>query len=281
MTNLGAHLVLLRPLNLLTSALAMVVCASILNGLYDIKTLLILIFVVMCFNGGANTYNDVVDVQTDGINRPKRPLVTGAVKMKTAIFMAASLFLIGSTLTFELNWMAQFIALFIVLPLLIFYSKFLKGTPLIGNITIAAILGLSFIFAGAAFDNIGAMIVPAGLAFGLTFVRELIKDVADIKGDTEADLNTFPIRNGLINTAWVVIASSLLIGVSAIIPYMNGYYGLPYLIILILGVEIPLAIIVFSFYKEPTVSQAKRFSGVLKISTIVGLIAFFIDNYVR
>jgi len=33
------------------------------------------------------------------------------------------------------------------------YSKYLKGMPLIGNMIVAFILGLSFLFCGAAFNN--------------------------------------------------------------------------------------------------------------------------------
>ena len=40
------------------------------------------------------------------------------------------------------------------MPLMVVYSKYLKGLPLIGNMTIALILGLSFLFCGAAFGKI-------------------------------------------------------------------------------------------------------------------------------
>jgi len=281
MKNFWQHIKLLRPINLITSAFAMVVCASILNGINDTITLLITILVVVCYNAAANAYNDVLDYKTDVINRPSRPLVTGHVKKRTALYLAIILFVIGSVLTLELNRMAQFIAVGLALPIMIFYSKFLKGTPLIGNAAVAAILGLAFIFSGAVYEQINIMIIPACLAFGLTFVRELVKDMADIEGDAKAGLNTFPVKAGLEKSARVSITAACIIGVGAIIPFLKSYYGWPYLIILVLGVEIPLAMIVFSFLKSPAIKQAKQFSEVLKFSTIVGLMAFFIDNYVR
>jgi len=281
MKSLWRHIELLRPLNLLTSAFAMVVCASIMDGINDIITLSLTILVVVCYNAAANAYNDVVDFKTDMINRPRRPLVTGAVKIKTATILSTVLFIAGSIFALKLHPMATFIAIGLALPTLIIYSKKLKGTPLIGNIAVAATLSLSFIFSGAAFGKIEMMIIPAALAFGLTFVRELVKDMADIEGDTLAGLNTYPVKVGLIKSANTVIGAALIIGIGAFIPFLNNYYGFPYLLILVLGVEIPLAMIVFSFLKTPAIKQAKRFSEVLKFSTIAGLMAFFLDNYVR
>lgn len=275
------HIKLFRPLNLLTSVFAMAVCASILDGLDNTKILFITICVVVCYNAAANAYNDVIDYKTDMINRPKRPIVTGHVKSKTAMFFAILLFVVGSVFALELNKMAQFIAIGLALPVLIIYSKFLKGTPLIGNATVAFILALAFIFSGAAFDNINVMIIPACLAFGLTFIRELVKDMADIEGDSKAGLNTFPVRFGLNRSGNIAIASAFIIGLASIVPFANGFYGLPYFIILVFGVEIPLVMIVLSFLKGPVVKRAKRFTEVLKFSTIMGLMAFFIDNYVR
>lgn len=281
MKTLWHHIELLRPLNLFTSALAMTVCACIMDGLHETKRLFVTIFVVVCYNAAANAYNDVMDYKTDLVNRPRRPLVIGHVKIKMARAIAIILFGIGSMLTFELSELAQFIAIGLALPTIIIYNKFLKGTPLIGNAVVAFILGLAFIFSGAAFGQIPTMIIPSCLAFGLTFLREFVKDMADIEGDSNAGLNTFPAKVGLEKSAKFAILSAFIVGTGALFPYLNGYYNIPYLIVLVLGVEIPLLIIVFSFMKTPGIDQAKRISEVLKFSTIAGIMAFFIDNYVR
>ncbi len=263
----------------MVSAFAMSVSASILNGLHDTITLCSTIIVVVCYNAAANAYNDVVDYNTDLINRPRRPLVKGHVKIKTARIMAVVLFIIGSLATLQLNLFSQIIAIVFAMPIMILYSRYLKGTPLIGNLAVATILGLSFIFSGAAYENISAMIIPASLAFGLTFVRELIKDISDIEGDKKAGFNTYPVLHGVERSVQLTTFAAILIGAASILPFYYGYYGVPYFVVLVLGVEIPLVIIVFSFLKEPAVTKARRFSEVLKISTIAGLIAFFVDNY--
>ncbi len=281
MKSLWWHIKLLRPLNLLTGAFSMVVSAGILNRMYDVQTLILTICVVVCYNAAANAYNDVEDYKTDTVNRPNRPLVKGYVKIKTATVMSVIFFAAGSACALWLPIMAQLIAIGLSMPIMIIYSKRLKRTPLFGNAAVALILGLAFIFAGAAFNNVEPMVIPALLAFGLTFVRELIKDIADIKGDSKAGLNTFPVKYGMQKSGYIAIIAAFIIGLGGPVPFVAGYYGLPYLIILVLGVEIPLTIIVFSFLKSPEIDQVKRFSDILKFSTIAGLMAFFIDNYVN
>lgn len=281
MRSVWPHIRLLRPINLMVSAFAMTVCASILKGIQDTLTLCSTIIVVVCYNAAANAYNDVVDYKTDLINRPKRPLVTGYVKIKTARVMTIIFFVMGSVATLHLNLVSKIIAVGIAMPVMILYSRYLKGTPLIGNLTVAFILGLSFIFSGAAYENIQAMVIPACLAIGLTFVRELIKDISDIEGDRKAGFRTFPVLHGVKRSVQLTVFLSIVIGAVSILPFYFGYYGVPYFVVLVLGVEIPLVIIVFSFLKEPAVIKARRFSEVLKISTIAGLIAFFVDSYVN
>ena len=80
---------------------------------------IIALFVVFCYNAAANAINDYFDIETDKVNRPNRPLVTGDVKPKTALFLAIFLFFIGTILAFTLTLSATFIAVAIVLPLMV------------------------------------------------------------------------------------------------------------------------------------------------------------------
>jgi len=166
------------------------------------------------------------------------------------------------------------------LPLIIIYSLRLKGIPIIGNMVVSMILGLSFIFFGLSHGNINPMIIPSILAFGLTMLRELIKDIADIEGDKENNLKTLPIVIGEEKSIFVSYCFIFIIGFGSLMPYYFNIYGNYYLILLIAGVEIPLVIIVYYFMKLPLISSAKKSSNLLKFSTIAGLIAIFIDHYV-
>ena len=87
---------------------------------------------------------------------------------------------------------------------MIVYSTHLKSKPLIGNLVVSLIIGLSFIFCGTAFGKITPMWTPGFLAFSLTLIREIIKDIADIEGDRIANCKTYPIQNGVKATVKLI-----------------------------------------------------------------------------
>jgi geranylgeranylglycerol-phosphate geranylgeranyltransferase len=273
------HIKLLRPLNVFTSGLAMVIGSGILGTLNNTSTLLLVMAVVMCFAGAANALNDVVDYEIDKINRPMRPLPSGFVKKRTALFISILLFSMGTLACLELSEAAKVIGIVIAMPFMVLYSKYLKGMPLIGNMIVAFILGLSFLFCGAAFNNMSPMWIPMILAFGLTLVRELVKDIADMEGDQSAGLKTFPITAGIEKSIQLSIFLSACIGVGAFIPYLYGTYGIWYGILLILGVEIPLSVVVVSLLNNPGISSATHGARILKFSTLIGLIAIYAGTF--
>jgi len=278
MNRLIAHICLLRPLNLFTSALTVFLSSMIVHfkGPGVILSLAVLVFI--CYNAAANAFNDYIDYKIDKINQPSRPLSRGIVTRETALFLSFILFCIGSITALELNKTAQIISIYYAMPLMIIYSWFLKGIPLIGNMTISTILGMTFLGSGAAFDSIDLMIVPAALAFGLTMVREVVKDVADMEGDRLAGLRTYPIHFGLDNTKKLLVALSVIIGVGSFIPFLTGFYGIGYGVLLILTVEIPLGVVVVSVLNNPGISISARSARLLKFSTLGGLIAIYVGT---
>ena len=270
---------LLRPLNIAVAAFAVLVSAYILGIYEQYYTLTCVAIVVIAYNGAANAFNDYCDYEIDLINRPNRPLSRGMITGFQALSFAIILFGIGSVTAFQLPFYAMLTAVGIAMPLIIIYSLRLKGTPLLGNVTVAVILGLTFVFCGLAFNKLSPMVIPAILAFGLTLVRELIKDIADVEGDNSAGLKTLPLVIGNNKAITVAVINTVLIGLGALLPYFFHIYGKYYLILLVIGVEIPLAMIVVLFMKSPSISTARQSAKLLKFSTIIGLTAILVDYY--
>jgi len=113
------------------------------------------------------------------------------------------------------------------------------------------------------------------LAFGLTLVRELVKDIADIEGDQFSGLNTFPIVFGMNRSIQLVIVLCVLIGLCSFIPYIKGVYDQGYVVPLIIGVEIPLMIVTFILINNPSISSAIYSARILKFSTLMGLFSIY------
>ena len=275
MKTIIAHIRLFRPLNLLTGAFAVYVSSAILRSLYQTSELTFAILTVVGYNAAANSLNDFIDFKIDQVNRPDRPLTAGLVKRNTALIFSVLLFIGGSVTALFLSKLAAMIAILIVLPLIISYNLKLKQLPLVGNIVIALILGLTFVFSGAVFGNMKPMVIPCFLAFGLTLVRELVKDIEDMEGDRLAGLTTFPIIAGFNRAGKLTALFAVIIAVGALAPYMMGIYSFWYLVFLVLGVETPLVTLVVLFMKSPEKLNFSLASKTLKISTILGIIAIY------
>ena len=259
----------------MTSALAIIIATAILEGLNNHHVLLITTTVVMLYTAASNALNDALDYEIDLINRPGRPIPLGYVSIKGALFISFLLFVFGAALCLQLPDMAIVIGVFISLPLMVIYSTNLKGKYLIGNLVVSFLLGASFLFVGASHKMTSPMLIPMFLAFGLTFLREIIKDVADIEGDLSLGLKTYPIISGVDSYRRFIISLCLLVGLFSLVPYLIGIYGLSYLLLLIIGVEIPLAIIMFTFFKNPSISSAIFSARLLKFSTLIGLLSIY------
>ena len=278
MKYLLGYIKIIRPLNVFLGGLTILISSLIIK--YDGPSIYVIlpVFVVMLFTIGANTLNDYFDYEIDNINRPDRAISSGLVLRKHALILSISSLIIGVLIALRLNKDSQLLSIGVSLPLIIAYNVKLKNYPLIGNIIVSLILAMSFIYAGLVFEKTEPLIIPALLAFGLTLIREVVKDLADIKGDKSAGLMTFPIIYGEKKTVILCTILSVLLGVGSFTPLLTGYYNTFYGISLILMVEIPLAVVVISLLNKPSISTAKRGSKLLKFCTLGGLLSIYIGT---
>lgn len=275
---LYAYWKLLRPLNLLTGAFAVWVASQIVAQSVPVSVFLLTLAVVVCFNAGANALNDYWDVDIDRINRPDRPLSAGLVSPKGALIAGILFFIPGLAAAAVLPVPALLLSVGLALPLMILYTPLFKGRPLIGNAVIAFILGLTFLFSGAAFQQPKRLIIPAALAFGLTLVRELVKDMADLEGDRKVGLKTFPVTAGLKRAGRLVVLLSGLVALGALWPLKAGVYGAGYTGVVIPGVLLPLIYIMVRMFQHPTIAEAIKAARILKFSTIAGVLAIYLGS---
>jgi 4-hydroxybenzoate polyprenyltransferase len=145
--------------------------------------------------------NDYYDVKIDLINKPERVVVGRGVSRRHAILLHSGLSVIGILLGLILSWKIGAINFFSVFMLWL-YSNFLKRQPFVGNFVVAfltagsiAIPWLLYPFAGKT--NI---LIYTLFAFFTTLVREIIKDMEDLKGDNTFGCKTLPIVWGLRKT---------------------------------------------------------------------------------
>lgn len=148
--------------------------------------------------------NDYYDIKIDAINKPDRMLVGKVVRRRPAMFAHLVLSFAGVAIGAALSIPVGLINLGAVL-LLWGYSARLKKMLLIGNITIALLAASMLLVVAVYNDSLNKITLGYALfAFLISLVREIIKDMEDVKGDASFDCRTLPIVAGLRNTKLVL-----------------------------------------------------------------------------
>jgi geranylgeranylglycerol-phosphate geranylgeranyltransferase len=157
--------------------------------------------------GGGNVLNDVLDREGDQTNHPDRPLVTGAISVATGKALAAGLFVGGVVVAVPVILAEPLVGalLAVAIGALLAYELRGKARGLVGNLTVAFLTGLVFLYGGAAAGRPEILLPFAAMAFFATLSREVIKDMEDVAGDTSRV--TLPQRYGLGTASGVARAA--------------------------------------------------------------------------
>ena len=230
--------------------------------------------VVFLVTGAGNVINDYFDHKIDSINRPDRPIPSGRIKRKTALYIAISLFVVGILLSSLLGLICLFLAAFNSL-LLIFYASRFKRMALIGNLVVGCLAGSTFLFGGALeifnYMGIRSNVVLFLLAILVTMAREIVKDIQDMEGDSKAGAITLPIIVGKDFSARLAAVLGLTGVILSPIPLLlNDTFGVLYLVIIFVADLLLLLSIDEIILKH----NSKKSSRLLKIAMFVALIAF-------
>ncbi|SFM79897.1 geranylgeranylglycerol-phosphate geranylgeranyltransferase [Methanolobus profundi] len=231
------------------------------------------VFMVVFFvTGAGNAINDYFDIDIDRINKPERPIPSGKIGLRTALYFSLALFGIGTILAASINLICGAIALVNSL-LLIYYASTLKRTALLGNIAVGYLTGSTFLFGGAVFfDNggINGVFVLFLLATLATIAREIVKDIEDIEGDREDGAHTLPIMIGAKKAAYLASLIGLIAVLASPLPYLQSLMSVRYLMIVAIA-DILFAVAVYEILGK---DDPARSSKMFKMAMAFALISF-------
>ena len=180
-----------RPINALAGCIA-VVLSGYVAGAASWWPIIMAAITVLLITISTNAWNDYIDIEIDRVNKPERPLPAGRISPRGAlIFSFAGTALSLITAAF-INQPAFFIALGSNI-LLYLYSWKLKCSVLFGNAAVATIIALCFIFGGVAAGNIQPTLMLAVTVFFAMMGREILKTMADHKGDMQQNCKTIAV----------------------------------------------------------------------------------------
>ena len=273
---LAAIIKIIRPLNFLITFASVIVAAVIcLPDKTPGLDVFIAAFAASLVMASGNIINDIHDIAIDKINKPLRPLPSNKIKIKEAYGLYILLVVISIILSYLVSEVALIIVLISIL-LLFFYSKYLKRIPLVGNITVAFLTGLVFIFGGVVVENPSAAIVPAVFAFLINLVREIVKDMEDVYGDTKAGVSTFPVKFGSQKSKYVILFISLTLILFTLYPFIYQLYKIEYFVVVMILVNPLLVYCLKILFEHHTIKSLTKISNLLKLDMVLGLIAIYL-----
>lgn len=216
--------------------------------------------------------NDYYDVKIDLINKPERVVIGKTLSRRVAILLHTFLSIAGVAIGFFMHWkigVTNFLSAF----LLWWYSNNLKRLPLVGNITVALLTGLSVAIVILLYPQYGAtsILVYALFAFFITLVREIIKDMEDLKGDNTFGCKTLPIIWGMRRTKNVIYTlTGMFIFVIIVVHFtlepLPLYFFLAFLFL-------PIVILIARLARADTKKDYAHLSALCKIIMLFGILS--------
>lgn len=221
--------------------------------------------------------NDYYDIKIDLINKPDKVIVGKNVKRRPVLFSHITLNAIGIIIGL---WISKWIGCinFICAFLLWLYSNQLKKLPFVGNFVVASMTGATLLSLILYYHSHELLLYTYALfAFGVTLIREIIKDIEDMKGDEMYGGSTLPIVIGLRKTKlFIYILIILFIGViTSFLLLLKNQILINYFSIL----TVPFGIFIYRIVKADTKSAFSYLSSYSKWLTLAGIFSMMLVNY--
>ena len=269
-----SYLKMIRGLNLFIIGFTQYLTAFFLIGHYysweqilsDMDFFLLVLSTIIIASAGY-LINDYYDVKIDYVNKPDRVVVGKSLTRRWIIIVHIALNLIGISIGFYLSPIIGIIHFFAAF-LLWLYSNQLKRLPFVGNLSIALLTGATLIVVGQYFKQQEYLVLCYAVFAGfITLIREVAKDMQDLKGDEKFGCKTLPIVWGIPTTKKFIYGICIL------------FIGTVFLMVWSISKTLPIALLVtlifliFELSKADTVKAFGRVSTYCKIIMLLGVIS--------
>jgi 4-hydroxybenzoate polyprenyltransferase len=272
-TFIESMLKLTRFGNLVIIALSQYFTAGFLIGMDTLNdpTLFLLSISTIAIAAGGYIINDYYDVKIDYINKPDRVVIGKNITRRYAILFHVMLSAFGIVVGAYLSWRIGAVNVVSVF-LLWLYSNSLKRLPFIGNLTVAFLTGLSVYLVELFYRSGNSLVaIYALFAFFMTLIREVIKDMEDLKGDNSFGCKTLPIIWGIRKTK--ILLYVILIIFAGVVIMMNQLYrALPFKYHLVF-LFVPLLWLLYRLIRADMKKDFTRLSIFCKVIMMLGILS--------
>lgn len=227
----------------------------------------------VCIAAAGYVINDYFDVKIDLVNKPERVVIGRYLKRRMAMGTHHVLNVIGILLGFLVSgWI--FLINVASVTLLWFYSERYKRLPFIGNLIVSFLTALSFLLVTIPYpQNRHLVVIYAVFSFFISLVREVVKDMEDVRGDEAHGCRTLPIVLGFRKTKqllYVIIFAFVLT-----LFLMAHSLENKVLAGIFVALLLPLGFLVYKLVKADTRKDFAGLSTMCKLIMLLGLITMF------
>ena len=243
--------------------------------LFDVKLLMLVLASATTIAAGY-IINNFYDSEKDRINRPNKSQLDRLVSQNTKL-----------SFYFVLNFSAVIMASYVSFNAVLFFSFYifgiwlyshkLKKRPFIGNLTSAMLTILPFFAIFLYYKNFDSVIfVHASFLFLIIFMRELTKDLENLKGDLLLNYKTIPIVFGEKTSKLILTVLSALTTIPVYLlltKYDIGHMDLFFYLSLLL-----LLLYLVLLWKSNTKTHYLILHNILKLIIVSGVFCIVLIN---
>jgi 4-hydroxybenzoate polyprenyltransferase len=250
------------------------------------STLVWLVIASVLIAAAGYIINDYFDLNIDQINKPQKNVFARFINRRWAIIWHFSFSLAGviaTAIAVGLNKWYLILANLAVTALLWFYSTAFKRQLLIGNIVISLLTAWTVLILFFAFTSPREAIMGnspetvkffrvsflyGAFAFISSLIREAIKDMEDMEGDTRYGCKTLPIVAGIRTTkiyigVWTVVLLAALVILQLYILQFQWWYAIGYTALFII---VP---VIYLLYRLPRANRTDDFASLSTLSKFI------------
>ena len=271
----GYNILIIIIAQYLTSIYILAPQLSIKEILFDINLFMIVVASATAIASGY-IINNFYDSEKDLINRPNKSILDRLVGRRTKL-----------NFYFILNFLSLVSALFVSYKAALFfflfifgiwfYSHKLKKYPFIGNLVAATLAVIPLFAVFIYYKNFDLVIfVHATFLFIIISMRELVKDLENLKGDLLQKYHTIPVIYGSLVSKKILTFLSIL----ALLPtyLLIVKFDIGAMDFYFLGSIIALLIFVILLWKSNKKLHYLVLHNILKFIVVIGVFCIFLIN---
>lgn len=231
---------------------------------------------MFCAVATANVVNDVLDVSTDALAKPNRPLPAGRLTTRAAWTISATAGLAAVILAAPLGEYAVPWVL-ALLTVAFLYSYRAKNTMLLGNVIVALCASSPVLFGALVAGRLVDLVwIGAGISFTFMLAYETMKTIADLETDAASGIRTFAARVGLRPTVLLLRGLITLLTVAAAAAAGVCSHPVVYLLALLLTFALPAWSAIVMLGRSPGEKQIRGAVFLMRLAWFLGIVALLL-----